>query len=180
VSILKPGKDPTLPSSYRSISLLDTVGKLFEKTQLTRVLREVNERGLLRDEQFRFLSSHSSTLQLARLVEIVNRNLDEERLTGAAFLDVAKAFDTLWVKCLLNKFTILNFPSYLVKTITSYLQFQTFQTSFQSATSSCHSMRSWVLQGGLVFPVLFSPYVNDVPTPSRHVEVALHADDRVS
>jgi hypothetical protein len=31
ISILKPGKDPALPSSYRPISLLDTIGKLFEK-----------------------------------------------------------------------------------------------------------------------------------------------------
>jgi hypothetical protein len=50
VSILKPGKDPTLPSSYKPISLLDTVGKLFEIIQLTRVLRKVNEHGFLRDE----------------------------------------------------------------------------------------------------------------------------------
>jgi hypothetical protein len=51
---MKPEKDPTLPFSYRPISLLDTAGKLFEKILLTRVLREVNERGLLRDEQFGF------------------------------------------------------------------------------------------------------------------------------
>jgi hypothetical protein len=69
VSILKPGKYPTLPSSYRPISLLDTVGKLFEKILLTRVLREVSEGGLLRDEQFGFRPRHSTTLQLARLVE---------------------------------------------------------------------------------------------------------------
>jgi len=31
ISILKPGKDPAMPSSYRPISLLDTIGKLFEK-----------------------------------------------------------------------------------------------------------------------------------------------------
>ena len=30
ISILKPGKDPALPS-YRPISLLDTIGKIFEK-----------------------------------------------------------------------------------------------------------------------------------------------------
>jgi hypothetical protein len=101
VSILKPVKDPTLPSSHRPINLLDTVGKLFEKILLTRVLREVNERGLLRDEKFGFRPRHSSTLQLARIVERVNRNSDERRLTGAVFLDVAKAFDTVWVKGLL-------------------------------------------------------------------------------
>jgi hypothetical protein len=51
---MKPGKDPTRPSSYRPMSLLDTVGTLFEKILLTRVLLEVNESGLLRDEQIGF------------------------------------------------------------------------------------------------------------------------------
>jgi hypothetical protein len=98
VPILKPGKDSTLPSSYRLVSLLDTVGKVFEKMLLTRVLREVNERGLLCDEQFGFPQRHSTTLQLARLVESVNRNFGERRLTGAGFLDVAKASDIVWVE----------------------------------------------------------------------------------
>jgi hypothetical protein len=34
-------------------------------------------------------------LQLARLVERITRNFGEKRLTGALFLDVAKAFDTV-------------------------------------------------------------------------------------
>jgi hypothetical protein len=100
VSMRKPGKDPMLPSSYRLISLLDTVGKLFEDILLTRVLREVNGCGPLRDEQFGFRPRHSTTLQLARLVERVHRNFDEKRLIGAVFLDVAEAFDTVWVRVL--------------------------------------------------------------------------------
>jgi hypothetical protein len=51
ISILIPGKDPALPSSYRPISLLDTIGKQYEKILLARVLHEVSERGLLGDEQ---------------------------------------------------------------------------------------------------------------------------------
>jgi hypothetical protein len=156
VSILKPGKDPMLPSSYRSIGLLDTVGKLFEKVLLTRVLREVNERGLLRDEQFGFRPRHRTALQLARLVGRVNRNLDERTLTGAVFLDVAKVFDTVWVEGLLYQLTILNFPSYLVKTLCPYLHHRTFQTSFKSATPTCRILRAGVAQGGLVSPVPFS------------------------
>jgi hypothetical protein len=106
--ILKPGKDPTQPSSYRPISLLDTVGKLFEKILLSRVLREINEHGLLRDEQFEFRPKHSTTLQLARLVERVNRNSDERRLTGTVSLDVAISIDTVLVEGLLYKLTFLN------------------------------------------------------------------------
>jgi hypothetical protein len=58
--VLKPSKNPTLPSSYRPISLLDTVGKLIEKILLSRGLQKVNERGLLRDERFGFPPRHSS------------------------------------------------------------------------------------------------------------------------
>jgi hypothetical protein len=69
VIFLKPGKDPALPSSYRPISLLDTIGKVFEKILLSRILSEVSGCGLLRDEQFGFRPKHSTSLQLARLVE---------------------------------------------------------------------------------------------------------------
>jgi hypothetical protein len=38
-------------------------------------------------------------------------------------------------------------------------------------------MRAVVAQGGLISPVLFSLYVNDMTSPSHHVELALYADD---
>jgi hypothetical protein len=47
----------------------------------------------------------------------VSRSFDEKWLTGAVFLDVAKAVDTVWVDGLLYKLTILKFPSYLVNSI---------------------------------------------------------------
>jgi hypothetical protein len=176
ISILKSGKDPKLPSSYRPISLLDVTGKLFEKILLARILREVNERGLMRDEQFGFRPRHSTSLQLARLVERITRNFGERRLTGAVFLDVAKAFDTVWIDRLRYKLTLLNFPSYVVHTISSYLRGRTFEASFQTATSSRRGMRAGVAQGGFISPVLFNLYV-DMPPPSHHVELALYADD---
>ena len=92
ISILKPRKDPAQPSLYLPVSLLDTIGKLFEKILLTRTLHQVGECGLLRDEKFWFRPRHSTALQLARLVERITRNFGERRLTGAVFLDVAKAF----------------------------------------------------------------------------------------
>jgi len=177
ISILKPGKDPALPSSYRPISLLDTIGKLFEKILITKIFHEVNMRGLLGNEQFGFCPRHSTSLQLARLVEKITGNFGEKRLTGAVFLDVSKAFDSVWIDGLLYKLTLINFPSYIVHTISSYLRGRTFEVSFQAATSSCRGMRAGVAQCGLNSPVLFSLYVNDMPSPSHHVELALYADD---
>ena len=38
-------------------------------------------------------------------------------------------------------------------------------------------MRAGVAQGGFVSPVMFILNVNDLPVPSRHVELALYADN---
>ena len=73
----------------------------------------------MRDEQFGFRPRHSTSLQLAGLVERITRNFGEKRLTGAVFLEVAKAYDTIWIDGLLYKLTLLNFPSYIVHTISS-------------------------------------------------------------
>jgi hypothetical protein len=104
-------------------------------------------------------------------------NLGGRRLTSAVFLDAANAFETVWVDDLLYKLTTVKFPSYLVKTLSSYLQGRTFEASFQAATSTTRLMQAGVAQGGIISPVLFSLYVNDMPSPSRHVELALYADD---
>ena len=82
-------------------------------------MTEINSRGLLKDEQFGFEPGLSTNRQLARLVERVKRNFDEKQLNGAVFLDVAKAFDSVCIEGLLFKLTFFEFPSYLVKLITS-------------------------------------------------------------
>jgi len=114
---------------------------------------------------------------LARLVERITSNFGQRRLTGAVFLDVDKALDTVWVEGLLYKLTVLHFPLYLVHIISSYLRSRTFEASFLTATSSRLGMRAGVAQGGFISPVLFNLYVNDMPKPSHHVELALYAED---
>jgi hypothetical protein len=177
ISILKSGKNPALSSSYRPISLLDTIGKLLEKILLDRLLHEGSVRGRMRDEQFRFRPRHSTSLQLARLVERITRKFCEKMLTGAVFLYLAKAFDTVWIDGLLYKLTLLTLPSYIVHRISSYLRGRMFEASFQTATSSLLGMRAGVAQGGLISSVLFSLYVNDMPSTLHHLELALYADD---
>jgi len=131
----------------------------------------------MRDEQFWFRPTHSTSLQLARLVERKTRNFGEKRLTGAVFLDVAKAFDTVWINGLLYKLTTLNVSSYIVHTISSYLRGRTFDAFFQTAMLSRRGMQDVVAQGGLISPVLFSLYFKDMPSSSHHVELGLYADD---
>jgi len=64
-----------------------------------------------------------------------------------------------------------------ISTFLFYLTGRTFEASFQTAKSSRRGMRVGVAQGVLISPVLFSLYVNDTPSPSHHVQLALYADD---
>jgi hypothetical protein len=75
---------------------------------------------------------------------------------------MVKAFDTVMFDGLLYKLTLLNFPSYIVHKISSYLRGRTFEASFQTATSSHQGMRTGVTKDGLISPVPFNQYVNDM------------------
>ena len=111
ISILKLRKDLALPSSYQAISLMDTFSKWLEKILLAKALSDVSQRRLMRDEQFGFRPRHSTSLQLARLVESITSNFGEKRQTGVVFLDVAKAIGTIWIDGLPYKLMILKLPA---------------------------------------------------------------------
>jgi len=127
------------------------------------------------NEQFGFRPQHRTVLQLAYLIERVTRNFELKKLTSAFFLDVAKAFDNVWVSGLFYKLIIFNLFLYLVKTISSYLHGK-FKASFQTATSTCCCMQAGVAQGRIISSVLSSLYVH-MPLSSCHVNLALYMDD---
>ena len=71
--------------------------------------------------------------------------------------------------------SVLNFPLYLAKAISSFLNSRTLEASFQTATATYRHMRSGVAQVEIISPFLFRLHVNDLLSPSRHVELALYA-----
>jgi hypothetical protein len=103
VALLKPGKDPKFPQNIRPISLLSSMGKVFKKVIIEIVQRHIGERNLFNASQFGFRARHSTTLQCMRLADHVTINFKNNMSTAAAFLDIEKAFDTIWQPGLLYK-----------------------------------------------------------------------------
>ena len=100
VPIPKPNKPGTDPNSYRPISLLSTLGKLFEIIIATRLTSSVNRQHLLPHEQFGFCKKHSTISQLARITDISN-GFNLHKHSGMVLLDLEKAYDTVWIHGLL-------------------------------------------------------------------------------
>ena len=88
VPILKPGKDPTSPKSYRPISLLSALSKLFERLILDRVQEHVLNNNILLPEQFGFRKGHSTAHQLYRVTNIIKRNKSVAKSTFMGLLDI--------------------------------------------------------------------------------------------
>lgn len=68
IEILKPGKDDTLPVSYRPISLLSALGKVFEGI-IHSMLRKYSKH-FCSNLQFGFREHHCTVQQLVRNVRV--------------------------------------------------------------------------------------------------------------
>lgn len=98
IMFAKPGKAPTDIKSYRPISLLPIMSKLFEKLLLKRLKPIVEQKKLLPNHQFGFREKHSTIEQVHRLIHIIEKALEGEEVRSTIFLDVAQAFDIVWHK----------------------------------------------------------------------------------
>ncbi len=93
IMIPNPGKPPHEAASYRPISLLPVMSKLFEKLLNKRLKPIIERKNLILNHQFRFQSKHSTIDQVHRITNIIEKALEEKKVCSAVFLDVAQAFD---------------------------------------------------------------------------------------
>jgi hypothetical protein len=72
--IPKPGKNLSEVESYRTISLLPIMSKLFEKLIFKRLKPVIAEKHLMPTHQFGFRNNHSTIDQVHRITDIIEKN----------------------------------------------------------------------------------------------------------
>ena len=178
VPVPKPKKPKTSPSSYRPISLLNTLSKILENLILKRMLEHIDEHDLLNPDQFGFTAGHSTVQQLVRVADVISSNTQRKYITGMVSLDLSKAFDSVWHDAFPLKLLQLKFPTKIIKFISSYLSQRYFYVSSNGQNSSLRPIRAGVPQGSALGPVLFILYINNIPTPQDHRVInSIYADD---
>jgi len=119
VAILKKDKSKTVPTSYRPISLLPNISKIYETIINDNISNFCRENNIIPECQFGFQRKQSTIHALNRLTSDINWALNSKKCVGACLIDLEKAFDTIWLEGLIYKLINKAFPNQLIKLIWS-------------------------------------------------------------
>ena len=86
IMIPKPGKNLNKVESYRPISLLPTMSKLFEKLVLKHLKRILDQRNLIPAHQFGFKDNHLTIDQVYRITDVIGKTLENKGVCSAIYL----------------------------------------------------------------------------------------------
>lgn len=152
-----------MPLSYRGISLISCISKVYSSVLNNRIVKFCNNFGIFPDEQNGFRSGRSCEDHIFSLTSMIKNRLSDKKDTFCAFVDLEKAFD--WVNRDLLLYHLLQ------NNIKGKMYFAV--RSILSNTKSCVQLdkftkTDWfdnkcgVRQGDNLSPTLFSLHINDL------------------
>ena len=95
VPLYKDG-DKHVGDNYRGITLLSVVGKLYTVVLNKRLSKWCEKKQILVDEQAGFRTNRSTIDQIYALKEVIQGRRKKRRDTYCCFLDIKKAYDTVF------------------------------------------------------------------------------------
>ena len=174
-AIFKKG-DPSDPSNYRPISLLNTMEKVFERIIFKHVFNFLRDSQFFTPSQSGFMPGDSTVNQLTYLYNNFCRALDDGLEIRVIFFDISKAFDKVWHRGLLLKLEQAGIQGNLLSWFSNYLQNRRQRVVVPGASSSLSEIKAGVPQGSILGPLLFLVYINDIVNDIDS-QINLFADD---
>ncbi|KAJ5215604.1 reverse transcriptase [Penicillium cinerascens] len=180
VVLLKGGRDPSLPKSYRPISLLATLGKVLEAVVANRISTLVEKHQLLPANHFGARRRRSCEQALNVLVEKIHDAWREGKVLSLVSFDVKGAYNGVDGRVLLRRLRERRIPLILVRWIDSFCFARRASIVVNRYQSEEVDIRHAGLpQGSPLSPILFlffNANLVDVPITRRKGAIAFVDD----
>ena len=134
---------------------------------------------LLSQFQFGFRKHHSTELATVYFTDEIRKAMDKGMLTGAIYIDLSKAFDTISHSSIIKKLPDFGITGMPQQWIGSYLFGRCQQVSFDGRQSSREPLFCGVPQGSILGPLLFLLHFNDSANVLSKCNITKYADDTV-
>ena len=171
------GNDKHKPANYRPISLISNIAKIFEKIVYKRIYEFVQENNIIDQNQHGFVKNKGTKDALRYLTNIIYNKLDKSEPLIITFLDLAKAFDTVNHKILLDKLYNYGVRGKAHDLLKNYLTDRQQTVRLQNFMSDTREITVGVPQGTILGPLLFILYVNDLLVNMPRGATLSYADD---
>lgn len=140
--------------------MLPVLGKNLEKIIKTRLDLEVATK--IPVQQFGFRRNSSTIHPLTILVSNIQTNYLLGNKTAALFLDIKKAFDSVWHNGLLYKMNQLNCSKYIIWLVKEFLEDRDLIVKVNKTLSTPFTSKQGVPQGSPLSPILYNIYLFDI------------------
>ena len=145
----------------------------------SQVLKHLEENKLLSDSQFGYRPHRSTELAATLFLDDIRRNMDKSQLTGAIFIDLRKAFDTLSHSLIVSKLPEYGISGIEREWFTNYLFARQQCVLVNGERSSFNPINCGILQGSILGPLLFIMHFDGIAASSKHCNILMYADDTV-
>jgi hypothetical protein len=188
VPVYKNCGDKCDPNNYRGITLLSCVFKLLERVLLKRVSKIVESK--IVEEQGAFFRGRGTRDQLFALSECLRFRAAENLSTYAAFIDISKAFPSVWRDGLWLRLWKYGIRGKLWRIVKSIYEKTESCVLVNGSESSWFPISRGVREGSVLSPTLFACFINElvhelkdkgfgIDIVSRVLFILLYADDIV-
>ena len=146
--------------NYRGISLCNCICKLFDVILMNKCDKVLHTS----DQQFAFKQKHSTAMCSSVLIETVNYFVKGGSNVYGCFLDASKAFDKVHYGKLFSLLMSKGLPKVVVRFILDGYIRPSACTQWEGVKSRSFNTFNGVKQGGVISPILFSIYYDELIT----------------